>query len=59
MLAMITPLTALIFLGIILLLFGSRLPSLARALGQSVTEFKKGIKEIEDHSDEGMSDRKR
>ncbi len=59
MLAMITPLTALIFLGIILLLFGSRLPSLARALGQSVTEFKKGIKEIEDHSDEGMSDGKR
>ena len=59
MLAMITPLTALIFLGIILLLFGSRLPSLARSLGQSVTEFKKGIKEIEDHSDEGMSDGKR
>lgn len=58
MLAAIGPMTMLIFLGIILLLFGSRLPSLARALGQSVTEFKKGIKEIEDHSDKGVSDRK-
>jgi sec-independent protein translocase protein TatA len=41
----------LLILGIVLLLFGSsRLPSLARAFGQSITEFKRGIKEIEDHS---------
>jgi sec-independent protein translocase protein TatA len=41
----------LLILAIILLLFGSsRLPSLARAFGQSITEFKRGIKEIEDHS---------
>jgi sec-independent protein translocase protein TatA len=31
--------------GIVLLLFGSRLPSAMRSLGQSVTEFKKGIRE--------------
>jgi sec-independent protein translocase protein TatA len=43
----------LLILGIVLLLFGSsRLPSLARAFGQSITEFKRGIKEIEDHSDD-------
>ena len=42
----------LIFLAIVLLLFGSRLPSLARSFGQSITEFKKGIKEIEDPSDD-------
>ena len=28
------------------LLFGSRLPSIARSLGKSVTEFKAGIKDI-------------
>ena len=37
----------LILLAIILLLFSSRLPSLARSLGQSITEFKKGIGELE------------
>lgn len=37
---------------IVMLLFGNRLPSLARSLGQSITEFKKGVKEIEDHRDE-------
>jgi sec-independent protein translocase protein TatA len=45
----------LIFLVIVLLLFGSRLPSLARSLGLSIVEFKKGMKELEDHSDEGAT----
>jgi sec-independent protein translocase protein TatA len=36
----------LVILGIILLLFGgAKLPSLARSLGSSVNEFKKGMKE--------------
>ncbi len=39
----------LIGLAIILLLFGgSRIPSLARSLGQSITEFKKGAKGIDE-----------
>jgi sec-independent protein translocase protein TatA len=43
----------LLIVLIIVLLFGSaRLPQLARSLGQSITEFKKGIKEIEDQSDD-------
>jgi sec-independent protein translocase protein TatA len=29
-----------------ILLFGSRLPSIARSIGKSVTEFKKGVKDV-------------
>jgi sec-independent protein translocase protein TatA len=43
----------LLIVAIVLLLFGSsRLPSLARAFGQSITEFKRGIKEIEGPQDD-------
>jgi sec-independent protein translocase protein TatA len=43
----------LLVLAIILLIFGSaRLPMLARSFGESITEFKKGIKGIEDQSEE-------
>ena len=31
-----------------LLIFGNRLPSVMRSLGQGVTEFKKGINGVED-----------
>jgi sec-independent protein translocase protein TatA len=47
----------LILLAVVLLLFGSRLPSLARSLGQSIVEFKKGVKEIGDQSAESETDR--
>ncbi|MBN2578781.1 MAG: twin-arginine translocase TatA/TatE family subunit [Pirellulales bacterium] len=36
---------------IVLLLFGSRLPSVMRSLGRGVVEFKKGIQGIEDDMD--------
>ena len=43
------PWEVLIVLGIALLLFGGkRIPELMRSLGQSVVEFKKGVKGIED-----------
>ena len=44
------PWQILIVLAIVMLLFGSRLPALARSLGQSLVEFKKGVKEIDDAS---------
>lgn len=42
------PLEMLIFAGIILLLFGSRLPGLMRSMGSSISEFKKGTREGEE-----------
>jgi sec-independent protein translocase protein TatA len=41
----LSPIHILIFAVIVLLLFGNRLPDTMRALGKSVTEFKKGVKE--------------
>ncbi len=38
----------LIIAFIVLILFGSRLPSVMRSLGQGVVEFKKGVQGIED-----------
>ena len=46
----------LIALLVILLLFGSRLPSVARSLGQSIIEFKKGVKEADDPADPRLRD---
>ena len=45
----------IIVLAVVLLLFGNRLPSLARSFGASIVEFKKGVKEIEDGTATGDS----
>ena len=42
----------LIVLGILLLLFGTRLPSIARSMGKSITEFKRGM-----HDEDATGDR--
>ncbi len=39
-----------------LLLFGKRLPEVARSLGKGVTEFKKGLKNIEDDVEKSEDD---
>jgi sec-independent protein translocase protein TatA len=44
----------MIVFGIIaLLLFGKRLPEVARSLGKGIVEFKKGVRGIEDEVDSG------
>jgi sec-independent protein translocase protein TatA len=53
MLAIITPVTAVVLGLIVLLLFGSRLPSVMRNLGQGMVEFKKGMQGIDDDKDKG------
>lgn len=49
----------LIILVIALLIFGKRLPELARSVGKSLTEFKKGINEAKDSTDELVDDVKK
>ena len=39
-----------------LVIFGRRLPELARSLGKSLTEFKKGMKETTDEIEKSVSD---
>ena len=41
------------FIG--LLIFGKRLPNVARSIGKSIVEFKKGVKDIKDDVDTSMS----
>jgi len=41
------PWELVILAGVCLLFFGNRLPSAMRSLGQSVTEFKKGMRDDE------------
>jgi sec-independent protein translocase protein TatA len=46
----------MVILIIGLLIFGRRLPEVARSLGKSVNEFKKGMREFQDSADEVVQD---
>jgi len=46
----------MVILVIGLLIFGRRLPEVARNLGKSVNEFKKGMREFQDSADEVVQD---
>ena len=49
----------LIILVVALLIFGRRLPDIARSLGKSLTEFKKGINEGQNAVDEATKEVKK
>lgn len=47
------PLELLIIGLVILLLFGNRLPSVMRSLGQGMVEFKKGVQGVDEEKEDG------
>ena len=49
----------IVILVIALLIFGKRLPEIARSVGKSLTAFKKGVHEAEDTKDELVDDIKK
>lgn len=53
------PLELIVILIIAVLLFGRRLPEIARGLGKSMSEFKKGVHEAEETKDEFVNDVKK
>lgn len=48
----------LVILIVALLIFGGRLPSVARNLGRSISDFKKGMKEATDVKDDVATEAK-
>ena len=46
----------IVVLVVALLIFGRRLPEIARSVGKSMTEFKKGINEAKETTDELAND---
>lgn len=50
------PLEIVVILAVLLLLFGRRLPEIARNIGKSLTEFKKGVNEAKEVKDDMEKD---
>jgi sec-independent protein translocase protein TatA len=51
------PMELCIIAGIVLLLFGNRLPGAMRSMGRSVTEFKSGMRDGEDELNSHIRDK--
>ena len=60
MLAFLGPGEMIFFGVVVLLLFGSRLPSVMKSLGQSVTSFKTGLHDVDENKpDETLDEKKK
>ena len=59
MIAFVNHWELLVILAVVLLLFGHRLPGMARSLGSGITEFKRGLKDgsSDDKKDGGGQDK--
>jgi len=53
------PLEICLILAVLVLVFGRRLPEIARSVGKSFTEFKKGLNEATETKDDIMDDVRR
>lgn len=53
MIAFVNHWELLVILAVVLLLFGHRLPGMARSLGSGITEFKRGLKDGASKSNDG------
>ncbi len=49
---LLSPWHLLVLLGIAVLIFGNRIPEIARSLGKGIVEFKKGMHGLEDENDD-------
>jgi len=47
----LSPMHLLVIGIVMILLFGNRLPEVARSLGKAVNEFKRGLREVKDNFD--------
>lgn len=47
----LSPMHLMLVALVALLLFGNRLPDVARSIGRSINEFKKGMREVNDEID--------
>lgn len=55
----LSPTHLLILAVVALLIFGHRLPSVARGMGRSIVEFKKGLKGVQDDIEEATNEPER
>lgn len=55
----LSPMHVVLVLVVALLLFGNRLPEVARSIGRAINEFKKGMKEVGDNVDDDKAEKPR